>query len=198
MSAPRIFAFASLLVGLLSVQVPLRGVTITGLVETSTSLTFSFSGFGDGDFIGAALPTLNYWSFGAETHSTNTINGTYGISFQVQHVGPGVPPGGQLVTIGSLNAITPFGTTFTDSPTVPHLDEEPPAPKPSPHAEYYLFDITSFYNQPGPSLWGNFEGSFSAVHKSVPDSGSVIVLLGISLLSVFGLHRRIHSVGSSH
>ncbi|HRI15130.1 MAG TPA: VPDSG-CTERM sorting domain-containing protein [Verrucomicrobiota bacterium] len=148
-------------------------VSITDFVDTPHTLSFKFSGDGFGDFINLSLPMLTYWDGASEGHAQDPRTATYGFGFDgFRHL-----PDGTGAVLGG-NAI-PYGTTLSDTQTYPHGTA----------LDTYTLSITVQNN--GSGLWGEFSGSFSAVHPStqVPDTGATGVLAGLGILGLAGLRK---------
>jgi hypothetical protein len=150
-------------------------VTITGLVDTPTNLSFNFSGTEFGaDFISGPLFGLVSWEIGGENQVFQTQG--FGFSLEVKHL-----PDGPFVTLGSVSPLTTYGSTLFSEQTTAH----------GAGFDHYSMNITVA------APFGPFFGSISGVHRSaggpegVPDGGSTIVLLASGFLALVGLRRRI-------
>jgi hypothetical protein len=155
-------------VALLVSTVATRAVVITDFAETQNSLSFNFSGNGFNDFIVPALPAHVYWDLGTEGHGEEPTAGLWGfLLLFARHL-----PNGPTVVLGSpiIDPIAAYGTTVVDTKSEPH----------GAAVDDYLLQIT--VNDDGTGHWGEFVGSFSAVHVPLPDTGSTALLMGFSLL----------------
>jgi hypothetical protein len=76
-------------------------------------------------------------------------------------------------------ADTPLGTTLSDTRSFPHGTA----------LDTYSLSITVQNN--GNDEWGEFSGSFSAVHSAsaVPDTGATGVLAGLGILGLAGVRK---------
>ena len=179
----RMLSITAFCVAAIASSAPSRAATITGIVETPTHFSFSFSGPGvDGDSLGAFLPPLTFWEFGIEARSRDLNAGTFNFIIQARHLS-------QVVWTNVGGHGTPFGSTLVNTQTIP---------------AGALFDIFSIsitvappLQTPFSTIWGPYSGSFSAIRTGisqppgVPDGGAVILLMGTSLLSLFAIRRRL-------
>jgi hypothetical protein len=183
--SPRVsrkLALATLCIVAIATTVRTRAAAaaISELEETPTSLSFNFSGTDFfSQFLSVGLPSLTYWNVGSDVHSFNFATDQFGFTLIARHL----PDGASVQLGGGLSGA--LGDTLFDSGLVAHGDG----------FDLYALDVT--VQNDGNDGPGAFSGSFlaAAAHTAagVPDSGSAVLLLSISFLSLFGISRRLAS-----
>ena len=154
-----------------------RAASITDFVDTSDTLSFNFSGNGFNDFVNLSLPLLTYWAGFGESHTQDLVTGKYGFGFDsLQHL-----PDGPVGLVGGSD--TPLGATLSDTQSFAHGTA----------LDTYVLSLT--VQNDGQNQWGDFSGSFSAVHvaQGVPDAGSTAVLAGLGFLVIAGARRSLRA-----
>jgi hypothetical protein len=165
------YALVVLLLTGFAFSAPVQAATITGFVETPTSLSFNFSGNGFSDFLTSSLPPLANWSIVAETHSQIPSTGQYGFALaSLKHL----PDGSVLLTLGDVSNSTPYGAAISDTKTIVHGSG----------LDTYFVTITVNASSAGNGQWGTYSGSFSAVHNA-PEGGSTLlmIMIGVTLIA---------------
>ncbi|MBL9187990.1 MAG: VPDSG-CTERM sorting domain-containing protein [Opitutaceae bacterium] len=166
-------SLAALSVAALALPTTTQAATITALVDTPATLSFNFSGTGLSDFgVYNQISSSPFWTVSSEGHTNNPTTFSFSLSGLRDLAGGSAAP---ILTVTGA-----YGTTLSNTVSVAHgggLD---------------TFSLTvNVSRNDADTSWGNFTGSFSAVHTSggVPDGGSTAGLAGLALLALAGARR---------